>query len=83
MRWCEKHDVFYIFGLARNPVLERRIDPLMEKVETVFEATGEQQRLFDEIQYAAETWGRQRASDGWSQHPLHRDQSERSSAGAL
>lgn len=60
MRWCDKHGVFYIFGLARNQVLERRIDPLMKKAETAFEASGEKQRLFDEIQYAAETWDCQR-----------------------
>lgn len=60
MRWCEKHGVFYVFGLARNPVLERRIDRLMEKAETIFEATGEKQRLFGETKYAAETWDHER-----------------------
>lgn len=23
MRWCEKHDVDYVFGIGRNKVLER------------------------------------------------------------
>lgn len=60
MRWCEKHGVSYIFGIARNPVLERRIDRLMNKAETAFEATSEKQRLFGETKYAAETWDHKR-----------------------
>lgn len=56
MRWCEKNSVDYIFGLARNKVLERQIAPLMEEAEAVFEATGEKQRLFGETDYAAGTW---------------------------
>lgn len=60
MRWCEKHGVSYIFGLARNPVLERRIEPLVQQAETAFEATGEKQRLFGETTYAAQTWDHER-----------------------
>ncbi len=29
MRWCDRHDVKYILGLARNKVLERIAEPLM------------------------------------------------------
>ena len=60
MRWCEKHGVSYILGLARNQVLERRIERLMEKAEAAFEATGDKQRLFGEIKYTAETWDHER-----------------------
>jgi hypothetical protein len=60
MRWCDKHGVDYIFGMGRNKVLGRHIASLMEKAETAFEATGEKQRLFGEIQYAAGTWDRPR-----------------------
>lgn len=60
MQWCEKHDVSYIFGLARNPVLERCIQRLMNRAETAFEATGDKQRLFGETKYAAKTWDHQR-----------------------
>jgi hypothetical protein len=60
MRWCEKHGVNYIFGLARNKVLERKVASLMEEAETAFEATGEKQRLFGEIEYAAGSWKRSR-----------------------
>lgn len=60
MRWCEKHEVNYVFGLARNPVLERRIAPLMEEAQAAFDASGEKQRLFGETEYAAGTWDRPR-----------------------
>lgn len=60
MRWCEKHDVFYIFGLGRNPVLERRLAPLMDEAEERFSSTQEKQRLFGATHYAAKTWDRPR-----------------------
>lgn len=60
MRWCDQHAVDYVFGLARNRVLERHIDPLMDQAEATFEQTGEKQRLFDETEYAAGTWDRPR-----------------------
>lgn len=60
MRWCEKHNVDYIFGIGRNKVLERHMAPLMEQAEADFERTGQKQRLFGETEYAAGTWDRAR-----------------------
>ena len=60
MRWCEKHDVYYVLGLARNAVLERQAEPFMERAERTFEQTGCKQRRFHEIRYAAGTWDRKR-----------------------
>ncbi len=60
MRWCEKHGVDYVFGIGRNKVLERRIEPLMKAAEAAFAETGEKQRLFGETEYAAGTWDRPR-----------------------
>ena len=60
MKWCDKHGVFYVFGLARNPVLERMAEPFMSQAEAAFEQTGEKQRQFHEIRYAAQTWDRER-----------------------
>jgi hypothetical protein len=53
MRWCENHSVDYVFGLSRNPVLERRIAPLMEQAEAAFDQTGQKQRLFDKASWRA------------------------------
>jgi hypothetical protein len=61
MRWCDNHGVSYIFGLARNKVLERRIADLLQQAESTYEASGGQkQRLFGETRYAATSWDRQR-----------------------
>jgi len=61
MRWCDKHDVSYILGLAGNKVLERRVADLLEQAEQNFAAApGEKQRLFGETEYAAGTWDRPR-----------------------
>ena len=60
MRWCDKHDVFYVLGLARNPVLEAMAVPFMEKAQAAFERTRVKQRRFHEIRYAAETWDHKR-----------------------
>jgi hypothetical protein len=60
MQWCDKHDVFYVLGLARNAVLEKIAEPFMAKAEAAFNRTGEKQRKFHEIKYAAETWDHKR-----------------------
>src|SRR4030043_561749 len=56
MRWCDKHDVGYITGLARNPVLERLSQQWTEQSEQQFELTGDKQRIFGDLEYAAGTW---------------------------
>ncbi len=60
MRWCDRHQVCYILGLARNKVLERLAEPYTAEAKVQFELTGEKQRLFAEIEYAAKTWDRKR-----------------------
>jgi hypothetical protein len=60
MRWCEKNDVHYVLGLARNKVLERMAEPFMDRAERAFEQTGRKQRRFHEIRYGADTWDRKR-----------------------
>lgn len=60
MRSCDRRGVEYILGLARNKVLERRIDDLMNRAQADFENSGEKQRRFGETDYAAGTWDRSR-----------------------
>lgn len=60
MRWCDRHDVGYILGLARNKRLEALAEPLMRQAAERFQATGTKQRLFGEVTYAAGTWDRPR-----------------------
>lgn len=60
MRWCDRHGVDYLIGLARNKVLERMAQPWTDQAEKQYQATGLKQRLFHEISYAAATWDTER-----------------------
>jgi len=60
MRWCDKHDVGYLIGLARNPVLEKWARPWTQTSATRFAQTNDKQRLFGEFVYGAQTWDRER-----------------------
>jgi len=56
MRWCDRNNVGYIIGLARNPILERLSQQWTEQSKQQFAQTGQKQRIFGEFMYAAETW---------------------------
>jgi hypothetical protein len=60
MRWCDRHGVDYVLGLARNPVLERTTEPFMRAAEEQFLATQQKVRNFHDLRYAAATWDRAR-----------------------
>jgi len=60
MRWCDRHDVHYILGLARNKRLEAMSESFMQAAEQDYESTGDKQRQFHAIDYAAGTWDRPR-----------------------
>ena len=60
MRWCDRHDVHYVLGISRNPVLEGMSVGFMAAAEDGFRQTGVKQRHFDEVLYAAKTWDRER-----------------------
>ena len=60
LRWCDRHHVGYCVGLARNKVLETMAEPFMTAARKTFDATGEKQRRFHDLTYAAETWDRRR-----------------------
>jgi hypothetical protein len=58
LRWCDRHRVGYIVGIARNDRLERIIERPMRIVEQMFELTGTKQREFFRFDYAARSWDR-------------------------
>jgi hypothetical protein len=60
MRWCDRHGVDYLIGLARNKVLERRAQPWTDQAQQQYQQTGQKQRIFAELSYAADTWDRPR-----------------------
>jgi hypothetical protein len=60
LSWCERNDVGYIVGIAKNAALLRCIDEPMQWVQELAEQTGEKQREFFQFYYAAITWKRRR-----------------------
>jgi hypothetical protein len=60
LSWCERHNVGYVVGLARNDRVNAVAQPLMDKAEAAYRRTEQKQRLFGEVQYAAGTWKRKR-----------------------
>lgn len=56
MNWCDKNNIGYIIGIARNARIEELAKPLIQKAKEQFEAEGKKQRLFGELRYAADTW---------------------------
>jgi hypothetical protein len=53
-------DVDFLFGIARNPALQRLAGPAMEEAEEMYRISGHKVRHFTEFEYAAGTWNRER-----------------------
>lgn len=69
MRWCDRHKVSYILGLARNVVLERRAAIWHEQAKQAYQTDPTQShRVFGEFQYAAGSWDRQRRVIAKAEH---------------
>jgi len=60
LKYCDKNDVGYVVGLAKNKVLTRTAKPFMAVAEQAFDQTGAKQRHFHEWAYGAKTWDRKR-----------------------
>jgi Transposase DDE domain group 1 len=61
LNFCERAEVHYIVGLARNPVLEQITQFAELAMKDEYERTGEKQREVHEFFYATkDTWKRQR-----------------------
>ena len=60
LRWCDKHGVNYIVGLAKNEVLKRLAEPHLRHAKEQFELTEQKQRIFTDVEYNAATWDRKR-----------------------
>jgi hypothetical protein len=60
MRWCDRQGIGYIFGLAKNPTLQRHAADAIGTAVRQFARTGEKQRVFASFAYAAGTWDRAR-----------------------
>ena len=60
LRWCDTHQVGYLVGLAKNSRINALAAGLIEQAQAAFEETGQKQRRFATVRYAAATWDRER-----------------------
>ncbi len=56
MNWCDKNNIHYIIGIARNSRIEKQAEFLIKKAREQFEHSGKKQRLFSDMRYAAKSW---------------------------
>jgi hypothetical protein len=61
MEWCETHGVHYVFGLARNARLRRKIASPLRQAQQEHRRTGKAARVFAEFRYRTrKSWSRAR-----------------------
>ena len=60
LNYCERADVHYLVGLARNTRLEQMTEFAELAMKEAYEATGIKQRELGEFVYAAQSWARER-----------------------
>jgi hypothetical protein len=70
LRWCERNDIGYIVGLARNARLEALLAPTLAEAEAEFKTTQLKVRKFAELSYAAQSWDQERRVIGKAEHSV-------------
>jgi len=69
MAWCEDHDVAYVFGLARNGRLVRRVSRALTRAKRKHKKTGGAARYFEELRYRTRSsWTRERRVVAKAEH---------------
>ncbi|MFQ5633812.1 MAG: IS1380 family transposase [Gammaproteobacteria bacterium] len=74
LRWCDRHEVGYIVGLAKNKRLNHFTASLQDEAAACFAATGHKVRWFTDLHYGARSWDRARrviAKIEYSQHGVN------------
>ena len=56
LRWCERHDVGYLVGIAKNTRLNQRVEGMLEAAEQEVAAGLKKARRFTEFHYQAGSW---------------------------
>jgi len=72
LHWCERNNVDYVVGMARNETLEGRLDPLIAEAEKEYADTGAGVRKYTSFIYSAGSWhGRERKVVGKAEYNEH------------
>jgi hypothetical protein len=71
MAWCEGNGVDYVFGLARNARLEKRIAPALDVSRGAAQASGRPHRVFRDFLWSTkDSWSRRRRVIGKAEWTL-------------
>ena len=69
MTWAEANGVDYVFGLAKNERLKRRLEESMAQARAQYEETGEAARVFADFKYRTQkSWSRRRRVVGKAEY---------------
>jgi hypothetical protein len=69
MSWCEKNNVDYVFGLAKNDRLKQEIAGELAQAKRKYEKTGKGSRVYKDFQYQTlDSWSRRRRVIGKAEH---------------
>ena len=69
MAWCERNDVHYLLGLAKNDRLLREIADELAQAKGRFEETGKPARVFKEFRYSTlDSWSGERRVIAKAEH---------------
>ena len=68
LRWCERHGVDYLVGLAKNTRLLALASELLQQAAAGHAQSQDKQRLFGWLDYAAGTWDRSRRVIAKAEH---------------
>lgn len=60
IRWCERHEVDYVIGVARNARLHKAVQAWEGELEALYQRDGTKQRTIREFRYAAASWNIER-----------------------
>jgi Transposase DDE domain group 1 len=70
MAWCETNQVDYVFGMARNSLLEKIVAPALEQAGQQWQQTQQPARVFVEFEHetASGTWSQRRRVIAKAEH---------------
>jgi hypothetical protein len=72
LHWCERNNVDYVVGMARNATLEAKLGTLLAEAEKEYAETGEGVRKYESFRYSAGSWhGRERKVVGKAEFNEH------------
>ena len=71
LRWCDRHGIGYIVGLAKNQRLNACTGALQVEAAECFAANSSKVRWFTELQYAAKSWDHRRRVIAKIEHSSH------------